>query len=59
MTSETESEGMCGVLLKFLATAQVFLFVLIEDLWFLNLALNLVVVIQRIGGCMSCNGLNR
>ena len=46
---------MCGVLLKCMATSHVFLFVPIKDLWFLNLTLNSVVVVQRIVGCISCN----
>ena len=33
-----------GVLLKWTATSQDFLFVIIDDLWFLNLTLNSVVV---------------
>ena len=36
---------MCGVLLKCIATSQVFLLVFMDDLWFLNLTLNSVVVI--------------
>ena len=37
---------MCGVSLKCMATSQVFLLVFMDDLWFLNLTLNLVVVEQ-------------
>ena len=35
---------MCGVLLKCIVTSQVFLLIFIDDLWFLNLTLNSVVV---------------
>ena len=38
---------MCGVLLKCVATSQVFLLVFMDDLWFLNLTLNLAVVEPR------------
>ena len=40
-----KSDNTCGVRLKCEATSQVFLFVFIEDLWFLNLTLNSVVVV--------------
>ena len=39
---------MCGVLLKCIATSQVFLLVFMDDLWFLNLTLNSVVVEQTV-----------
>ena len=42
---KVKSEKVCGVLLKCIATSQVFLLVFMDDLWFLNLTLNSVVVI--------------
>ena len=39
---QVKSEKICGVLLKCIATSQVFLLVFMDDLWFLNLTLNSV-----------------
>lgn len=39
-----KSDNTCGVRLKWMATSHVFLFVFMDDLWFLNLTLNSVVV---------------
>ena len=44
---KVKSEKVCGVLLKCVATSQVFLLVFMDDLWFLNLTLNLAVVEPR------------
>ena len=47
------SDNTCGVRLKCLATSQVFLFVFMDDLWFLNLTVNSVLVVRIFVGSGS------